>query len=160
MPTTQNGKRACRLERYQQKSFQSQWARETEHPNQTLVLTKTAGRQAGWGHCYLRPSITNWPYRRGSSEFTQQDGRKKRTAKCLCDKRDKAISYVFCRDLHLTSMFSGLLQKDLFKGKWILAKSYFKQNYCHACHTRFAVFFPLPSCCVSSLVSHYNTKTC
>ena len=34
----------------------------------------------------------------------------------MCDKRDKAISYVFCRDLHLTSMFSGLLQKDLFKG--------------------------------------------
>ena len=51
----------------------------------------------------------------------------------------------------LTSMFSGLLQKDLFKGKWSLAKSYFKQNYCHACHTRFAVFFLLPSCCVSSL---------
>ena len=45
------------------------------------------------------------------------------------------------------------LQKDLFKGKWWLAKSYFKQNYCHACHTRFAVFFPLPSCCVSSLMS-------
>ena len=71
----------------------------------------------------------------------------------MCDKRDKAISYVFCRDLHLTSMFSGLLQKDLFKGRWILAKSYFKQNYCHACHTRFAVFFPLPSCCVSSLMT-------
>ena len=34
--------------------------------------------------------------------------------------------------LHLTSMFSGLLQKDLFTGRWILAKSYFKQNYCHA----------------------------
>ena len=43
------------------------------------------------------------------------------------------------------------LQKDLFKGKWCLAKSYFKQNCCHGCHTRFAVFFPLPSCCVSSL---------
>ena len=49
----------------------------------------------------------------------------------------------------LTSMFSCLVQKDLFKRKWSLAKSYFKQNYCHACHTRFAVFFPLPSCCVS-----------
>ena len=70
----------------------------------------------------------------------------------MCDKPDKAISYVFCRDLHLTSMFSGLLQNDLFKGKWILAKRYFKQNYCRACHTRFAVFFPLPSCCVSSLL--------
>ena len=41
-------------------------------------------------------------------------------------------------------MFSGLLQIDLFKGKWSLAKSYFKQNYCHACHKRFAFFFPLP----------------
>ena len=26
-------------------------------------------------------------------------------------------SYVFCRDRHLTLMFSGLLQIDLFKGK-------------------------------------------
>ena len=77
----------------------------------------------------------------------EEDGRT-----LVCDKRGKAISYVFCRDLHLTSMFSGLLQKDLFKGKWILAKSYFKQNYRQTCHTRFAVFFPLPSCCVSSLL--------
>ena len=53
----------------------------------------------------------------------------------------------------LTSMFSGLLPKDLFKKKGSLAKSYFKQNYCHLCHTRFAVFFPLPSCCVSSLMT-------
>ena len=37
-------------------------------------------------------------------------------------------------------MFSGPLQKDLLKGKWNLAKSCFKQNYCPACHTRFAVF--------------------
>ena len=57
----------------------------------------------------------------------------------------------------LTSMFSGLLQKDLFKRKGSLTKSYFKQNYCHACHTRFAVFFPLPSCCVSSLISQDDT---
>ena len=35
----------------------------------------------------------------------------------MCDKRDRAITYVFRRDLHLTLMFSGLLQKDLFKGK-------------------------------------------
>ena len=48
-------------------------------------------------------------------------------------------------------MFSGSLQKDLFKGRWSLAKNCFKQNYCHACRTRFAVFFPLPSCCVSVL---------
>ena len=50
-------------------------------------------------------------------------------------------------------MFSGPLQKDLFKGKWSLAKSWFKQNYRHACHVRVAVFFSLPSCCVSSLIA-------
>ena len=46
------------------------------------------------------------------NEFTQQDGKT-----LVCDKRDRAITYVFRRDLHLTLMFSGLLQKDLFKGK-------------------------------------------
>ena len=34
-----------------------------------------------------------------------------------------------------------------------MAKSYFKQNYCHASYTSFIVFFPLPSCCVSSLLA-------
>ena len=36
----------------------------------------------------------------------------------------------------LAPTFSGLLQKDLFKEKLSLAKSYFKQNYCHAFHTK------------------------
>jgi len=49
-------------------------------------------------------------------------------------------------------MFSGLLQKDLFKEGWSSEDKFFKQNYCHACHTGFAVFFTLPSCCVSSLI--------
>ena len=31
------------------------------------------------------------------SEFTQQDGRT-----LVCDKRDRAITHVFCRDLHLS----------------------------------------------------------
>ena len=47
-----------------------------------------------------------------NSEFTQKDGKT-----LVCDKRDRAITCVFCRDLHLTPMFSGPLQKDLFKGK-------------------------------------------
>ena len=54
-------------------------------------------------------------------------------------------------------MFSGLLQKDLFKGGCSSAEMFFQKNYCHVCHTRFAVFFPLPSCCVSSLLIH---RTC
>ena len=53
-----------------------------------------------------------------NSEFTQKEGRKKRTAKRrMCDKRDREIAYMFCRNLHLILMFSGLLQKDLFKGE-------------------------------------------
>ena len=80
--------------------------------------------------------------------ITQQDGRMKRTA-----KPDREITCVFYRNLHFTPMFSGPLQKDLFKGKWSLAKSCFKQNYYLACRTKFAAFFhPLPSCCVSSLM--------
>ena len=46
-------------------------------------------------------------------------------------------------------MFSGPLQKDLFKGRWILAESFLRQNYCHAYHTRFVVFSALPICVTS-----------
>ena len=42
------------------------WARETEHPlTQTLVFTKTAGRQPGWGRYYLRSSRKNAQKPRG-----------------------------------------------------------------------------------------------
>ena len=33
----------------------------------------------------------------------------------MCDKRDRAITCVFCRDLHFTLTLFGLLQKDLKK---------------------------------------------
>ena len=110
----------------------------------------------------------------------QQDVRKKRTGKRLsvtnvtrlslaCFVRNPLNIDVFCSptkrsvkryvkfggrffQTKLTLMFSGLLQKDLCKGKLSLAKSYFKQTYCHACHTRIAAFFPFPFCCVSSLL--------
>ena len=36
------------------------WARETEHPQQTIVLTKTAGQQPGPAHCCLSSSL-NFP---------------------------------------------------------------------------------------------------
>ena len=52
-------------------------------------------------------------------------------------QRDRNITYMFCRDLHLTLMFSGLSQKHLFKGRWSLKQICFKQNYCHPCHRRF-----------------------
>ena len=31
-------------------------------------------------------------------------------------------------------------------------EKFLKQNCCHACHTKFAVFFSFPSCCVNSLI--------
>ena len=60
--------------------------------------------------------------------------------------------------IHLTFMFLALLQRDLFKGMWSLANAKQKQNYSHACRTRFAVVFPLPSCCVSSLIMELKQK--
>ena len=38
-------------------------------------------------------------------------------------------------------MFSGLWRRDLFKGTWSLRKNFFQQNYCQACHPKFAKFF-------------------
>ena len=52
-----------------------------------------------------------WVYATGRQE-EEKDGKT-----LECDKRDRAINHVFCRDLHLTLVLSGLLQKDLIKGK-------------------------------------------
>ena len=53
----------------------------------------------------------------------------------------RPITYVFLWWSSLKLTFSGLVQNDLFKGGWSSAEKFFKQNYCHACHTRFAVSF-------------------
>ena len=95
--------------------------------------------------------IHYWVYETGRQE--KEDGKT-----LLCDKRDTAITCTLCRDLHLTAIFYGPLPKDLFTGKWGLAKSCFKQKYCHSCHTRFVVFFHLPSSCASSLLSRVGVK--
>ena len=64
----------------------------------------------------------------------------------VCDTRDRAITYMLCR---ITSNVFWLFLKE---GEVCSKFSLFKQNlYCHSCHTTFAVFFALPSCCVSSL---------
>ena len=39
---------------------------------------------------------------------------------------------------------------------WSLAEGFFKQTYFHACHTRFAIVFRLPSYYVSSLLVWYT----
>ena len=89
------------------------------------------------------------------SEFAQQDGRKKRTTKRLCVTNVTGLllaCFVVIFTKHF--MFSGLLQKDHLKESEVWRKVISKQNYCHACLTRFAVFLTLPSCCVSSLLRY------
>ena len=66
----------------------------------------------------------------------------------VCDKRDRAITCVFCRDLHLTFMCSGLLQKGLWKGRWSLAEIFWNIVVPTFVTQSFAVFSPLPSCCL------------
>ena len=45
----------------------------------------------------------------------------------VCEKRYRVITYEFCSDLHSPLIFSGLLQKDLFKERWSLAESNFNK---------------------------------
>ena len=90
-----------------------------------------------------------------NSEFLQQDSKKKRMAKRLCVTNVTGLfleHFLWWSSLIVKIICPGLLQKDLFKGGWSSADKFFKQNYCHPCHTRFAVFLPLPSCCISSLI--------
>ena len=61
-----------------------------------------------------------WVYATGRQK--EEDGKT-----FVCDKRDRAITCMFCRDRHVTLMISGLLQKDLFKRRWSLAERFFKQ---------------------------------
>ena len=42
----------------------------------------------------------------------------------VCDKCDRAITCMFCYDLHLTLMISGLLQKDLLMEGEVWQKVY------------------------------------
>ena len=74
----------------------------------------------------------------------------------------RVLSWYIILNINISIYFisTGLSQKDLFKKGWSWAEAYLKENYCHACHTRFAVFFPLPFCCVSSVIKHgRHTRT-
>ena len=78
------------------------------------------------------------------------DGRKRRKTrrKRLC---------VTCFVALLTFFFFFFL--NLCQGCWRLVESFFKQNYSHAFQTTFAVFCPLPSCCVFSLkINHVDSR--
>ena len=79
----------------------------------------------------------------------------------MCDKRDRTISCLFCRDLHITLIFSCLLAKDLFKRRWSLREIHLKKDYYRACHTkRFAAFFPLPSWCKATVRVNFARIWC
>ena len=54
--------------------------------------------------------------------FRNRTAERRERQTLVCDKCDKAIISAFCRDLHLTLLFSGLRKyKDLLRGGWRLA---------------------------------------
>ena len=64
----------------------------------------------------------------------------------ISDRPSLSLSDEHCRR-HLQPPFKGL--KDIYRpGRWSRLLNYF---YCHVCHTRFVIFFHLPSWFVSSL---------
>ena len=72
------------------------------------------------------------------------------TAKRLCwtNVTGLLLSVLWWSPLNITVFWS--FSKDLFEGRWSLAEIFFKHSYCHVCHTRCAVFFPLPFYCAWS----------
>ena len=81
-----------------------------------------------------------------NSEFTQQDGRKKRTTKRLSVTNVTGLLFSrFVLILNYINVF------------WSFTKVMLYKIICHACYTRFAVLLPLPSCCVR-LFLNQNTR--
>ena len=87
-----------------------------------------------------------------NSEFTQQDDRKKRMAKRLCVTNLTWLLLVHFVIFTSHLCFLDFYEKICLKEGEVWQKVFIKQNYCHACHSRFAVFFPLLSYYVSSLM--------
>ena len=111
----------------------------------------TAILQVRWFLSTQFPGSLLFPFVLHTSELTQQNGGKKRTEKRLCVTNVTGLLLAcFFEILHLISLCSGLIQKYLFSRRWSLAGKCSKRNYCHVCHTRFVISFPLRSYCVSS----------
>ena len=115
------------------------------------LLFRNAGQQDGFLLVLVR-NTSSVSLRNRTAE------RKGRQNVCVWNKRDRAITCVFCCDLHLTLLCSSSLQKDLCDAieteVWRIF--FFNHNYYHACLTPFAFFFHLPPYCVSSL--KYESK--
>lgn len=74
----------------------------------------------------------------------------------VCDKLDMALTVLACFLVILTEHYCVLASfKKIYQKKGEVRRKVFSNshNYSHACQTRFALFFPPPSCCVSSLIS-------
>ena len=89
-----------------------------------------------------------------NSELTQQDSTKKRSIKRLCVTNITGLLPTCKLRCSINITVFLIIHKRSFKRTVKLAEIVFKQNYCPACHIRFAVFLPLPSLCVSSLTAH------
>ena len=73
-----------------------------------------------------------------NSEFRQQDRRKERQQNTCVRQTWQGCFLRVLTWSSLNLLCLCILQEDLFKGRWSLAEDLLKQNYCHACHTRFA----------------------
>ena len=141
------------------RGFASDWKRSIENINQEIMRSfsnfknGTAILQVRWFLSTQFPGSLLFPFFLYTSELTQQNGKKKRTAKRLCVTNVTGLLLAcrwFFEILYLIFLCSGLIQKYLFRRGWRLAGKCSKRNYCHVCHTRFVVSFPLRSYCVSS----------
>ena len=68
------------------------------------------------------------------------------------DKRHRAITCKFCHDAHLTLIFFWSLKNVCLKESEVWHKV-ISNKILSPCHTKFAVFFSLLSCCIGSLIS-------
>ena len=83
-------------------SFQrkSMYFFKVPHISGSFPVERTKAKQVA----EIRRGLHQRVYATGQKE--QEDGKT-----LVCDKRDRPSTYMFCRDLHLTFMFPGLLQK-------------------------------------------------
>ena len=86
-----------------------------------------------------------WKQKQNISEFTQQDGTKKRTAKCLSVTKVKGLLLAcLVRNSLNMNVFGSFTKRSVQRNVKFGGK--FSQ-------TKFAIIFLLLSCCISSLLS-------
>ena len=104
------------------RGFASDWKRSIENINQEIMRSfsnfknGTAILQVRWLLLTQFPGSLLLPFFLYTSELTQQNGRKKSTAKRLCVTNVTGLLLAcFVEILHLIFLFSSVIQKYLFK---------------------------------------------